>query len=150
MVALPWLHVVAEDGGVRMDSSKLGYTKTLSGVTDLATAQEKATEALKQNGFGIITEIDVEGTVKAKLDIEIRPYKILGACNPKLAHQALAFDPYVGLLLPCNVIVFENPMGEYVVSFAKPTELFTLVDRPEMAGIAEQVDGMIAAAFEAL
>lgn len=133
-----------------MDSSKLGYTKTLTGVTDLATAQDQVTEALKQNGFGVITEIDVTATVKQKLDLDVRPYKILGACNPKLAHEALEFDPYIGLLLPCNVILFENAEGDFVVSFAKPTKLFTLVERPEMASVAEQVDGMIARAFEAL
>lgn len=131
-------------------AQKLGYTKVLKGVTDLNTAKKKVTAALKKQGFGVVTEIDVTGIVKRKLNKDTKPYVILGACNPKLSHSALEKDPYFGLLLPCNVIIFEDEKGNIVVSFAKPKEMFRLVDAPRMADLATMVDGMILKAFESL
>lgn len=133
-----------------MRSNGLGYTKKLTHITDLDAAQGAVTAALSEAGFGVITEIDVQATVLAKLGLDMRPYKILGACNPGMAHRALEADAFIGLLLPCNVILFEDDEGQIVVSFARPGELFKLVDRPEMGSLAEQVDGMIRGAFEAL
>ncbi|MCB0168237.1 MAG: DUF302 domain-containing protein, partial [Anaerolineae bacterium] len=84
------------------------------------TAIELATSALKAEGFGVLTEIDVKATLKKKLDIDFRRYIILGACNPNLAHQALQTELELGLLLPCNVIVYENDEGQSVVSIVDP------------------------------
>jgi len=133
-----------------MSIDNLGYTKTLEDIASLEEAQEKVQAALKENGFGVISEIDLQATMKEKLGKDVKPYKILGACNPKMAHKALSMDQYLGLMLPCNVIVFENDDQTFTVSFAKPKEMFKLVDKSEMAAVAEEVDAMIRAAFELL
>ncbi len=121
-----------------MFEASYGYTKKLEGV-DYEAALTRVPEALKAEGFGVLTEIDVKATMKQKLDADFRRYMILGACNPSLAHKALSGDPMVGLLLPCNVIVFEDEGGS-VVSVINPKELFKLVDHPELHTIAEAVD----------
>jgi uncharacterized protein (DUF302 family) len=131
-------------------AKNLGYTKMLKGVTDLETAKKKVTAALKKQGFGVVTEIDVTGIVKRKLNKDTNPYVILGACNPKLSHAALEKDPYFGLLLPCNVIIFEDDKKNIVVSFAKPKEIFKLVEEQRLSVLATQVDRMIEAAFNSL
>ena len=97
-----------------------------------------ATEALKAEGFGVLTEIDVKATLKKKLDKDFRKYAILGACNPSLAHIALGTELEIGLLLPCNVIVYEAGDGS-VVSAIDPAEAMAIVDNPELEPIAEQV-----------
>lgn len=101
-----------------MTETRYGLQVTLP--IPYAVALERATAALKQEGFGVLTSIDVKQTMKEKLDAEFRPYSILGACNPPLAHKALSADLDVGLLLPCNVIVYEETPGTSVVSAIAP------------------------------
>jgi len=102
-------------------------------------AIEKVTEALKTEGFGVLTEIDVKATLKKKLDIERKPYTILGACNPVLANQAINAEPDIGLLLPCNVLVREEENGDTKVMFMDPAAVLTLVDAPEVQTLANEV-----------
>jgi uncharacterized protein (DUF302 family) len=130
-----------------MTNASYGYTRTLKDIT-FEQALERVTAALKTEGFGVLTEIDVKQTLKKKLDVDFRSYKILGACNPPLAHQALQQEPLIGLLLPCNVTVFEEEDGTINVSFVKPTEMFRVVENPAMEGVARQVDEKLVRALE--
>ena len=102
-----------------------------------AQAVEQATLALKAEGFGILTEIDVQATLKKKLDVDFRKYSILGACNPPLAHQALTNDLEIGLLLPCNVIVYEDDGGS-VVSIVDPIAMLNVTGNPALESIASE------------
>jgi len=102
-------------------------------------AVAKVTESLKQEGFGVLTEIDAKKVLKEKLGLERRPYKILGACNPHFARGALDMEPQIGTLLPCNVLVYEDERGGVVVSAMNPESALKLVGNPEMDEIAREV-----------
>ena len=107
-------------------------------------AVKRTTEVLKTHGFGVLTEIDVRATLKEKLDVDFRNYRILGACNPPNAYKALRAEPKIGLLMPCNVIVEENEGGGGVeVSGVDPLASMSSVDNPELAGIAGEVREMM-------
>jgi uncharacterized protein (DUF302 family) len=115
----------------------LGMTKKLKIGFDEALA--RVPEALKTEGFGVLTEVDVAGTLKKKLDIDFRRYRILGACNPPLAHKALSASLEVGLMLPCNVVVYEGDDGKAVVSAIDPTRTIAAQELPAVKEVAEAV-----------
>lgn len=132
-----------------MTNANYGITKSL-GKVDFDEALGKVTEALKGAGFGVLTEIDVKETLKKKIDVDFRNYRILGACNPALAHKALTAELMIGLLLPCNVIVFEEDDGTVTVSAVNPAEMFKVVDRPDVAELADEVDAKLRQAMDKL
>ena len=113
----------------------LGLTAVLPVSYD--TAIYEVTAALKEQGFGVLTEIDVKVTLKKKLDVDVRPYAILGACNPPLAHRALSQDPIVGLMLPCNVVVYDNGDGTTTVSAINPMAAIGVVGNPILNEVAQ-------------
>jgi len=123
-----------------------GYTRTLRGV-DYDDALTRVTDALKKEGFGVLTSIDVKATLKQKLGVDFQRYVILGACNPQLAHQALSLDPGVGLLLPCNVVVSESPQGA-VVQVMKPEAMLGLIQTKGIKPIADEADARLRRALE--
>jgi uncharacterized protein (DUF302 family) len=126
---------------------KYGFSKT----TDYGFEQaiEKVTEELKKEGFGILTTIDVKDTLKKKIDVDFKKYTILGACNPKLAHGALQVEEELGLLLPCNVIVYEKN-DKTVVSIFDPIVMTIVIENPEMESVAEEVKGKLKRVLEAI
>jgi uncharacterized protein (DUF302 family) len=104
---------------------------------------ERVPEALKTEGFGVLTEIDVQATLKKKLDVEFRRYRILGACNPPFAHKALSHSLDIGMLLPCNVIVYETDAGQTVVSAVDPVQTIAAQADPVLGPIAEEVQARL-------
>jgi uncharacterized protein (DUF302 family) len=114
-----------------------GFNITVPGT--LQQVEERVREELGKEGFGVLTEIDVAATLKKKLGVERRPYRILGACNPVLANQAIQADPDIGLLLPCNVVVREEEDGSITVGFMDPAAVLKLVERAEIEVLAGEV-----------
>ena len=115
---------------------------------DPETAEGRVRTALAEEGFGVLTEIDVTATLKAKLDVEVAPYRILGACKPSYAHQAIGIDPMIGGLLPCNVVVREHPEGGSELIAIDPAAMMGLTGDPALEGIAGQVAGELRRALE--
>jgi len=126
-----------------------GFTTTLTGVT-FDQAIVRTLEALKIEGFGILSDIDVQHAMKEKLGKDMAPYRILGACNPPLAYQAVTAVPDIGLLLPCNVIVREESPGQVVVGFLDPQIMVPLVGKDEIRAVADAAEQRLRRAFESL
>jgi uncharacterized protein (DUF302 family) len=117
---------------------------------DFDQAVERVTDELKKVGFGVLSDIDVQTTLKVKLGVDRRPYRILGACNPPFANQALEAEADIGLLLPCNVVVREEEDGSVSVSFMDPEAVLQLVDNPRVPQIAAQVKARLMQVRDAL
>ena len=124
------------------------FAKTLPVGFDEAV--RRATEALKQQGFGIITEIDVKQTLKAKIGVEFRNYRILGACNPKLAHEALQVEDKIGTMLPCNVVVQEVGVDKTEIAAIDPVASMQAIDNPRLKAAAQHVQGLLQKVIAAL
>ena len=131
-----------------MSTSSLGITTVLPLDYDQAVEQAKA--ALKEQGFGVLTEIDVRATMRAKLDIDFQRYVILGACNPPLAFQALSADKSVGLMLPCNVVVYDNGDGSSTVSALNPMTAMSVVGNADLDAMATAATARLTAAIDHL
>jgi uncharacterized protein (DUF302 family) len=125
-----------------------GHWATLSLTFDDALA--KLPQALAAEGFGVITQIDMQATLRAKLGLETGRYNILGACNPGLAHKAVSFDPTVGLLLPCNVVLFETPAGEVRMGVIDPMNTLGADGGPELQAVAAEVGGRLGRVLAAM
>jgi uncharacterized protein (DUF302 family) len=131
-----------------LEVASFGIQKTLDIGFDDALA--KVPEALKAEGFGVLTEIDVQATLKKKLDVDFRRYRILGACNPPFAHKALQHSLDVGMLMPCNVIVYETDDGKTVVSAVDPMQTMAAQGDPEMKPLADAVQQKLKKVVESL
>lgn len=123
------------------------FDKTLD--MDLEAAIEHVTAALKEAGFGVLTDIDVSATLKKKIDVDFRPYRILGACNPRFAHQALQAEPVIGAMLPCNVVVQQTDDG-VMVSAIDPIASMQAIENAELGEVAGQVQEMLRKVVEGL
>lgn len=132
-----------------MNAPTTGYAMGTTLDAGYAEAVERVTAALKNEGFGILTEIDVQATFKKKLDVDFRPYVILGACNPALAHQALGAELEAGLLLPCNVVVYETDAGS-AVQIADPDAMLAVSGNAALESLAEEARARLTRALEAL
>jgi len=129
-------------------TTQLGFNVELN--MSFEDAIENVTAALKTEGFGVLTEIDVKATLKKKIDVDFRPYTILGACNPPLAHRALTAAPEVGLLLPCNVTVAQAENGMIDVALIDPIMMLGVVDNPALESVAQEAHERLARVAAAL
>lgn len=131
-----------------LPSSQYGISKTLKG--DFSEIIEKTVGALKEEGFGVLTEINVKETLKKKLDVDVPKQVILGACNPGFAHKALDAEKDLGLLLPCNVVVREDDKGDTIVSAVNPLHLLSVVGRDDLLPVAAEVKAKLSHAITSL
>lgn len=127
---------------------KYYFSKTLQ--ADFEDVIEKVTQSLKEKGFGIITEIDLKDTFKKKLDKDFRPYKVLGACNPNFAFEALQREDKIGTMLPCNVIVQEKEDGEVEVAAVNPVASMTAVENKDLKEVAGEVENRLKEVIDSL
>jgi uncharacterized protein (DUF302 family) len=132
-----------------MPQASYGISRDLPEL-EFEQALERTIAALQAEGFGVLTDIDVQATLKKKLGVDVKRYRILGACNPPLAHQALQAEKFLGLLLPCNVIVFERDGGGAVVSAIDPAAMFSVVDNPALQPVADQVGQKLRRSIQAI
>jgi uncharacterized protein (DUF302 family) len=128
---------------------RMGYGRTIVVDQTVEETIPRVKDALEEQGFGVLTEIDVKATLKAKIDEDVEPYVILGACNPRLAHRALQLEPDVGLLLPCNVVVRHHD-DRTLVSAIDPEVIADLGDHPELADVADEANRLLGAALDSL
>ncbi len=128
--------------------TKYYFNKTLNMSFEDAIA--RVTEELKKEGFGILTEIDVAATLKKKLDVDFRPYRILGACNPPFAHKALSAESHIGIYLPCNVIVQDAGDGKTEVAAVDPLVAMSRVENAELEPVAKEVQAKLQRVIESL
>lgn len=126
----------------------IGLSTTLQ--TDFETAIQRVTAALKTEGFGVLTEIDVKDTLKRKLDVDFRPYRILGACNPALAYRALTTEPEAGLLLPCNVTITQTDDERIQVGIVDPLAIMNVIPGGGLTAIAQEARERLNRVMEAL
>ncbi|MBE2188766.1 MAG: DUF302 domain-containing protein [Candidatus Kapabacteria bacterium] len=124
-----------------MEQTNYAFSKTVNLGYDEAI--EKVTDELKKEGFGVLTEIDVKATLKKKLDVDFKPYKILGACNPPFAYKALQSEEQIGLMLPCNVIVYVNDNNETIVAVIDPIASMQAVKNDTLGEVAETIQGKL-------
>ncbi len=131
-----------------MEKTNFGFTKEVSYSYD--EALEKVTQGLKSEGFGVLTEVDVKATFKKKLDIDFKPYKILGACNPPFAYKSLLAEEQIGLMLPCNVIVYVNDAGKTIVAAIDPLTAMNHIQNDRLNEVAVQIQGKLKKVIEEL
>jgi len=117
---------------------------------DFESAQQKVTEALQKEGFGVLSEINVKATLKKKLDVDFREYKILGACNPPFAYKALSLEENIGVLMPCNVILQEKEAGKITVSAVNPMESMQAVENKKLGAIASEISDKLKKVLDSL
>ncbi len=127
---------------------KYGYSKIIQ--LGMEKTEEKVRRTLQSKGFGVLTEIDVKKTLKTKLDVDFRPYKILGACNPNIAHQALSEEPGIGLLLPCNIVIWDNEDGTVTLSAIDARQMLSVTGRNDMEPLSNQVNQLLTEAIDAV
>ena len=131
-----------------MEQTAYGFSKVV--VLGYEDAIEKVIEELKKEGFGVLTEIDVKATLKKKLDVDIKPYMILGACNPPFAYKALLAEEQIGLMLPCNVAVYVNEKNATVVAAIDPVAAMQPVQNASLAEVANEIQGRLKKVIAAL
>ena len=124
---------------------KYSYSKDLT--SSFESAEDKVREALQNIGFGVLTEISIKDAFKSKLDLDFKKYKILGACNPSLAHEAINFDEMIGILMPCNILIIDNEDGTTKVVFPNAKNLLDITDNPDVINLSIKVDNLLEQAF---
>ena len=124
---------------------KYSYSKDLT--SSFESTEDKVREALQNIGFGVLTEISIKDAFKSKLDLDFKKYKILGACNPSLAHEAINYDEMIGILMPCNILLIDNEDGTTKVVFPKAKSILDISDNAELINLSIKVDNLLEEAF---
>ena len=127
---------------------KYSYSKDLD--CSFENAEKSVVDALMNVGFGVLTEVNIQGAFKTKLDIDYKKYKILGACNPNLAHEALEDEPLIGILMPCNILIIDNEDGTTKVVFPNAKNLLEITENKKIDSLSEKVDRLLESAFNTL